>query len=117
MAKETVNSHQIAKQKSSLADCQDQRLNYESDVGLRGREDIHARSPAVADSKRKALEARARKYRNGPNIQSKQQRLDDDESNDDVEPTRPDPGPARQEGRRQNHSIQSTRERPGNLLP
>ena len=43
--------------------------------------------------------------------------MQEEESNDDVEPTKPDIGAARQDIRRQNHSIQSTRERPGNLLP
>lgn len=42
---------------------------------------------------------------------------DEESNNDDVEPTKPDTGPTRQDIRRNNHSIQSTRERPGNLLP
>lgn len=92
------------KQKSSLADYQEQKLNYDSDVGQRGRENLREKSPVVVDSKRRALEARAKKFRNAANAQNKKQSEDEDSNNDDVEPTKPDAGPTRQD-RRQNHSI------------
>ena len=104
-AKETLNSQQIKQQKSSLTDCKAQeRVNYESDVGLRDREDIHAKSPGRQQkelNRRAVQQARARRYRNASQqsaskaYESKEQNLViDPEStmqtaNDDVEPSKP----------------------------
>lgn len=101
---ETIHSEQIEQQKSSLSDCKPQnKLNYESDIGHRG----------GGDDQRRAIEARARKYRNRQNNNPSSQRKPKDGDDDDDEPVKPSVGVSyddekekqKRERRRNNHSI------------